>query len=72
MTDQTSNGIPAPKQTTLEYRFYFAVIFLISLPWELVSWMLGLASPDSEDNDRGFLSRAWRRAAIITPTIFSA
>jgi hypothetical protein len=48
------------------------VIFLISLPWELVSWMLGLASPDSEDNDRGFLSRAWRRAAIITPTIFSA
>lgn len=74
MTDQTSNGfahMPARGQS-IEYRLYFAVIFLISLPWALASWALGLARPDSEDAGLGFIGRAWRQAAIITPMIFSA
>lgn len=74
MTDQTSSGfgqLPASARS-IEYRLYFAVIFLISLPWALVSWALGLARPDSEDSGLGFIGRAWRQAAIITPLIFSA
>ena len=74
MTDHTANAM-APvrgKGPGIEYRIYFAIIFLLSLPWALVSWALGLAAPDSEDARLGFLGRAWRRAAIITPMIFSA
>ena len=74
MTDLTSNGMSRGQRRTVtwEYRFYFTIIFLISLPWALASWALGLARPDSEDSGKGFVSRAWRRAAIITPMIFSA
>ena len=74
MTDQTANGL-SPARTRgpgIEYRIYFAVIFLLSLPWALVSWVFGLAAPDSEDAGRSVIGRAWRRAAIITPMIFSA
>lgn len=74
MTDMTSDNLPRArrKSITWEYRFYFAIIFLISLPLTLVVWALGLAQRDSEESDRGFIADAWRRAAIITPMIFSA
>lgn len=74
MTDMTSDTLPRArrKDITWEYRFYFAIIFLISLPLTLVIWALGLAQRDSEDADKGFIANAWRRAAIITPMIFSA
>ena len=74
MTDVTEGGITRDHKRTLtwEYRFYFTTIFLLCLPWALVSWALGLAKPDSEDVGKGFISRAWRQAAIITPMIFSA
>ena len=74
MTDFTSNGISRGQRYTVtwEYRFYFGIIFLFSLPWALMSWALGLARPGSEDAGLGFVGRAWRRAAIITPMIFSA
>ncbi len=74
MTDHTANG-PAPlraKGPTIEYRIYFAVIFLISLPLCLVTCTFGLVRPDNEECGQNFVSRAWRRAAIITPMIFSA
>lgn len=74
MTDHTANGLEPARHRgpSVEYRIYFAIIFLLSLPWALVSWMFGLAAPDSEDARLGFFGRAWRRAAIITPMIFSA
>ena len=74
MTDLTSEGLTraARRQNSWEYRFYFAIIFLISLPWALASWALGLARPESEDAAKGFIARAWRQAAIITPAIFKA
>jgi len=74
MTDLTTNDLPRERRRSItwEYRVYFGVIFLMSLPWALVSWALGLARPDSEDAGLGFIGRAWRRAAIITPMIFSA
>ena len=74
MSDFTANGLGSTrtKAPGFEYRIYFAIIFMISLPWALASWALGLAKPDSEDAQHGVIGRAWRRAAIITPMIFSA
>jgi hypothetical protein len=74
MSDHTANGV-APSRTrgpSFEYRIYFAVIFLISLPLCLVTCTLGLVRPENEEVGKNFVSRAWRRAAIITPMIFSA
>jgi len=74
MTDLTSTDLPRSRRRTptWEYRSYFAIIFLISLPLALVSWALGLAHPDSEESGENVIARAWRRAATITPMIFSA
>ena len=74
MTDLTSTDLPRERRRSItwEYRFYFAIVFLISLPWALASWALGLARPETEDTRLGFIGRAWRRAGIITPMIFSA
>ena len=74
MTDMTESGIARDHRRTLtwECRIYFGIIFLICLPWALLSWALGLSMPDSEDTDRGFISRARHQASVITPMIFSA
>ena len=74
MTDLTTDHLPRERRRSIkwEYRFYFGIIFLMALPWALLSWALGLARPDSEEASLGFIGRAWRRAAIITPMIFSA
>ena len=72
MTDQTSNGFSHRNAApSVEYRIYFAIIFLISLPWAFVSWALGLAAPEGDQAARGFVARAWHQASIITPLIFS-
>ena len=74
MTDQTSESFgQMPARTRgIEYRIYFAIIFLISLPLCFVTCTLGLVRPDAPDCGRNFVSRAWRQATIITPMIFSA
>jgi len=72
MSDQTHNGYSQRGQSpSIEYRIYFAIIFLISLPWAFVSWALGLEMPDCEDKRTGFICRAWHQASVITPLIFS-
>ncbi|MEM7055996.1 MAG: cytochrome PufQ [Pseudomonadota bacterium] len=74
MTDNTANGMTPSrlKGPSVEYRIYFAIIFLFSLPWALITWAFGLTAPGSPDEGKGFIARAWSRAAIITPIIFSA
>lgn len=74
MTDYTANGIPQARTKTpsIEYRIYFAIIFVLSLPWAFVSWALGLARPDADAAEKGFIGRAWHQASVITPLIFSA
>ena len=74
MTDHTADTLSPvrSKGPTIEYRIYFAVIFLISLPMCLVTCTFGLVRPENEESGRNFVSRAWRRATIITPMIFSA
>ena len=58
-----------------EYRIYFAVIFLVSIPLAMVAWSLHLIlngfSRDRVKNE-GIFSRAWGHARVITPMIFAA
>lgn len=75
MTDHTANGLEhsRTKSPSIEYRIYFAIIFLLSLPWTFVSCVLGLCRPDDEDAaGKTFIGRAWHQASVITPLIFSA
>ncbi|MEM7507311.1 MAG: cytochrome PufQ [Pseudomonadota bacterium] len=74
MTDHATNGF-TPARTrapSFEYRCYFAIIFLVTLPWAFIGWALGLAHPGGEDAGRGFIARAWHQASVITPMIFAA
>ncbi|MEM7423035.1 MAG: cytochrome PufQ [Pseudomonadota bacterium] len=75
MTDFTSGGGQPriSREPGVEYRLYFAIIFVISLPWAFVSWALGLVSPQDEEHaGKGFIGRAWLQASVITPQIFKA
>jgi len=73
MTDHATNGMPArlKQGPSIEYRLYFAVIFLIYLPWALVAWALSV-DDRGEEPKRGPVARAWQQASVITPLIFSA
>ena len=74
MTDHTANHVPAsrPRTPTIEYRIYFSIIFVLSLPFTFVTCVLGLCRPDDEDaNGKHFIKRAWNQASVITPLIFS-
>ena len=63
------------KTIKLEYRVYFALIFIISIPLAVVSWILHFLlkgfNHESEQNE-GILKRAWGHAQVITPMIFTA
>ena len=63
------------KTIRFEYRIYFALIFMISIPLAVFSWTLHLAihgfGKGSEKNE-GILKRAWGHAQVITPMIFAA
>jgi hypothetical protein len=77
MTDQATNpghvrAHHQPRTPTIEYRIYFAIIFLISLPWALVKWLVTVGERDPERPAFGFVGLAWRQAKVVTPLIFSA
>lgn len=75
MTDQATNPMPcrAGLQTpSIEYRLYFAVIFLACLPWALVRWALSVSDREAGAARRGPFGHAWGQAKVITPMIFSA
>ena len=63
------------KTIKLEYRVYFSLIFIISIPLAAVSWILHFLlkgfNHESEQNE-GILKRAWGHAQVITPMIFTA
>jgi len=54
-----------------EFHAYFALIFLLSLPFAFVGWALDIAARRTL-NLPGPLARAWAEADRITPLIFSA
>ena len=63
------------KTIKLEYRIYFALIFIISIPLAAFSWSLHFLikgfNQKGEQNE-GILKRAWGHAQVITPMIFTA
>lgn len=59
----------------IEYRIYFALIFLISIPLATFAWIacliINMFNSDSVQNE-GIFKRAWGHAQVITPMIFTA
>ena len=53
-----------------EFIFYFAILFLISIPFAMIEW-IRLSLRRRTLNLRGPLARAWSEADRITPIIFS-
>ncbi|MEM0943017.1 MAG: cytochrome PufQ [Pseudomonadota bacterium] len=73
MTDHTMGMPPGPsRKPTWEYRLYFAIIFLISLPWAFVVWAFNPSAVAERGVSYGFIGLARRQALTITPMIFSA
>ena len=75
MTDHASE-VPAarphaPRPSRAEFRVYFAVIFLATLPLATLTWAMALVR-GGRLPERGPFARAWSQAHIITPMIFSA
>ena len=63
------------KTIKFEYRIYFALIFLISIPLAVFAWatclIMNIFTSNSEKNE-GIFRRAWGHAQVITPMIFTA
>jgi hypothetical protein len=75
MTDHASD-VPvsraqAPRPSRAEFRVYFAVIFLATLPLSTLTWAMQLVR-GGRWPERGPVARAWSQARIITPMIFAA
>jgi len=73
MSDQTSAFHPTRpvRPSRAEFRIYFGLIFLATLPLATLTWALSLVRLGHWP-DRGPVARAWSQARIITPMIFSA
>ncbi|MCL4185981.1 MAG: protein pufQ [Rhodobacteraceae bacterium] len=73
MSDQTSDfHLTRPvRPSRAEFRVYFGLIFLATLPLATLTWALSLLR-GGHWPDRGPVARAWSQARIITPMIFSA
>lgn len=73
MSDHTSDApmVRHARNSKAEFRVYFAVIFLATLPLALLTWALS-ALKAGRLPEKGPVARAWSQARIITPMIFSA
>ena len=76
-TDFIEDGDTDPPQTQVrrkgqtEFMFYFAIIFIATLPLATLTWAMQAIKTRSF-TDKGPMARAWTQARIITPMIFSA
>jgi len=62
----SSFGHRTPK---IEFYVYFALIFLVAIPFATLAWVFGLIR-DRQLPVHGPMARAWREAGAITPAIF--
>lgn len=69
MTHRARAGKARSKRTA-EFAAYFALLFVVAIPWATVEW-IGQAIQRRTLNLRGPLARAWAEADRITPLIFS-
>jgi hypothetical protein len=63
---------PAFRRRNTEYRLYFALIFVLALPFALAGFLWDLVRFGVLGTRRGVLSRALSQAQTVTPQIFSA
>lgn len=54
-----------------EFYVYFAIIFVLAIPFAMVIWVVELARTRRLPV-HGPLARAWREAGTVTPAIFRA
>ena len=69
-----SSKVSAKRWVVWEYRLYFTLIFLATLPHTIVLCFferVGILKRKSYNN-KGVVARAWNNAQIFTPMIFSA
>lgn len=74
MTDMTNTPMPRTanrQKRGLEYKIYFALIFILAIPVGTERWIANVVRKRSL-NTRGPLARAWADADRVTPLIFSA
>ena len=72
MTDYSASGALLPRsfrRPQVEFRFYFALIFLIAVPLACLAW-IGAAVLRGRLSAQNPVSRAWHQAGEITPYIF--
>ena len=60
-----------PRESRLEFRFYFALIFMLTLPFTLMGWVAS-AILHRRFPETGPVARAWAKAGAIAPMIFLA
>ena len=56
----------------IKYKSFFALIFVLALPFAIAQWVLALVSGTDSGANPGIVHRALREARVITPMIFSA
>ncbi len=73
MTDITNTPVLRENRQKrgLEFKIYFALIFILAIPVGTERWIANVVRKRSL-NTRGPLARAWADADRITPLIFSA
>ena len=59
----------AHRTPRVEFYVYFALIFLVAIPFATLAWVIALVR-DRHLPVHGPLARAWREAGAITPAIF--
>jgi hypothetical protein len=71
MSDHTAGGQGhhAHRAPRVEFYAYFAVIFLVMIPFAAVAWIVQTIT-ERHLPVHGPLARAWRAAGAITPNIF--
>ncbi len=71
MSDQTAGGVPqhAHRVPKAEFLIYFALIFVLALPVQMIAWLGGLLR-HLQLPKTGPVGRAWHDAEAITPMIF--
>jgi hypothetical protein len=75
MSDHTAGehglgeGQHAHRTPHAEFYVYFALIFLVAIPFAVAGWLIQTAT-ERRLPSHGPLARAWREAGAITPAIF--
>ena len=74
MSDHTAgegHGHHAHRTPRVEFYAYFALIFVLAVPFALVIWAVALIR-DQRLPTHGPLARAWREAGAVAAAIFRA